>query len=86
MTKHDHLDSSYVSVPVAIETSGVFGPQSLHILKDLGRQLWSVTEKQNLFQYLTRGFSVAVQRGNAGFVLGTIGQQGSLVSFYVLFS
>ena len=36
ISKCSHLDSTYVFIPVAVETSGVFGPQSLQFIKDLG--------------------------------------------------
>ena len=36
ISKHLHLDSTYMFIPVAVETSGVFGPQSLKFIEDLG--------------------------------------------------
>ena len=35
--KYQHLDSCYFFTPVAIETSGVFGPKTMEFLKELGR-------------------------------------------------
>ena len=68
-----HLDPSHSFTPVAIETSGVVGPQSLAFLKDLGRRMRQVTGEERSLSYLLQRVSVAVQRGNAASVLGTTG-------------
>ena len=78
MSKCAHLDTAYRFVPVAVETSGVLGPQSLHFAKDLGRHLQSAIEEPKLSQYPIHKLSVAAQRGNAATVLDTIGQQDGL--------
>ncbi len=59
---------------LSIETAGVIGPQSMAFLKELGRRLRQVSgdERPSLYMYLVRRLSVAVQRGNAAFVVGTI--------------
>eukprot|EP00731_Ephydatia_muelleri_P034999 Em0091g2a len=72
MQKYKHLDSCYFFTPVAIETSGVFGPKTTEFLKELGLRLRQVSGEANSFAYLTQRLSVAIQRGNAAFVLGTI--------------
>ena len=66
-----HLDPSHSFTPVAVETSGVVGPQSLAFLKDLGRRMRQVTGEERSLSYLLQRVSVAVQRGNAASVLGT---------------
>ena len=53
-SKYAHLDVSHHFVPVAVETSGVLGPEAHH------------------FQFLLQRVSVAVQRGNATAVLGSM--------------
>ena len=72
MQKYKHFDSCYFFTPVAIETSGVFGPKTTKLLKDLGHQLGQVSGEANSFAHLTQRLSVAVQRGNAASVLGTM--------------
>ena len=69
MQKYKHLDSCYFFTPVAIETSGVFGPKTTEFLKVLGHRLRQVSGEANSFAYLTQRLSVAVQRGNAASVL-----------------
>ena len=69
-TKYSNLLSSHVFTPVAIETSGVFGPETEAFIKELGRRLWQVTEQSH--QHLVQRLSIALQRGNAASVLGTL--------------
>ena len=72
MQKYGHLDSCHLFPPVAIETTGVFGPRTTEFLKELGHQLRQVSGEANSFAYLTQRLSVAIQRGNAASVLGTM--------------
>ena len=71
--KYVSLSSTYTFTPVAIETSGVFGPRTATFLKDLGHRLAQVTGDKKSTTYLLQRLSVAVQRGNVASVLGTIG-------------
>ena len=63
--KYSHLDSVFVSV--AVETRSSFGPQ-----KKVGHYLRSMALDDNSHQYLLPKFSVAVQRGNAATVVGSL--------------
>ena len=76
--KYSHLDSPYMFTPMAVETSGVFGLQSLKFIEDLGRHLKTATDEANSKQYLLQRISVAIQRGNTASVLGTLGRQVGL--------
>ena len=77
-SKYAHLDSNYVFMPVAVETMGAFGQQSLSFVKDLGHRLKFATDDPNSLQYLIQRLSVAVQRGNAASVLGSLDRQDGL--------
>ena len=57
---------------MAIETTGVFGPRTTQFFKELGHRLRQVSGEANSYAYLARRLSVAVQRGNAASVLGTM--------------
>ena len=70
--KYCYLERDFVFSPVAIETLGVIGSSSLNFLKDLGRRVRRVTEDPLSYIYLLRRLAVAVQRGNAASVLGTL--------------
>ena len=69
--KYSHLDRCHSFVPVAIETTGVFGPDTMPFLRELGRRLQRVSADHNSFTYLIQRLSVAVQRENAASVLGS---------------
>ena len=43
MQKYKHLDSCHFFPPVAIETTGVFGPRTTEFLKELGHRLRQVS-------------------------------------------
>ena len=58
--KYAHLDSSYLSIPVAIETCGAFGPMALKFLQDMGCRIRRLTLEDNAYQYLVQKISVAV--------------------------
>ena len=83
MRKYKHLDSCYFFTPVAIETSGVFGPKTTEFLKELGLRLRQVSGEANSFAYLTQRLSVAIQCGNAASVLGTIKMDSEEEEFLV---
>ena len=74
--KYAHLDASHHFVPVAVETSGVLGPEALQLLRDLGHRLREATGEQRSYQFLLQRVSMAVQRGNRVAVVGSLG--GSL--------
>ena len=69
--KYFCLEPIYTFTPVAIESSGVFGPQTLEFLKELGNRLSRVTGEEKSYTYLLQRLTVAVQRGNSASVLGT---------------
>ena len=70
--KYAELEASHHFVPVAIETTGVCGPEALQFLRELGHCLKAETGEPRSLQFLFQRISVAMQRGNAAAVLGTI--------------
>ena len=70
--KYSHLEHSYSFQPIAFETSGSIGPDSMSFLKDLGRRIKMVTGEPQSFSFLMQRLSVAVQTGNAISVLGSL--------------
>ena len=73
MVKYDSLASSYNVVPVAIESLGAIGPLSKAFLKDLGGRIQQQTGEARAHEYLLQRLAVAVQRGNAISILGSVG-------------
>jgi hypothetical protein len=71
-------------VPVAIETSGVWGEQALELVTELGRRIAAVTFEPRSTAFLRQRISVAVQRGNAGCILGTFRITSNADEFWLL--
>ena len=70
--KYSHLAQGYLFQPVALETTGAVGPDSMPFLKELGLRIRRVTGDAHSFVFLMQRLSVAVQKGNAISVLGTL--------------
>ena len=78
ISKYSRLDWTYMFIPLAVETSGVFGPQSLQFIKNLGRCLKTATGEANSKQCCLQKILVAIQRRDTSSVFGTLGQQEGL--------
>ena len=59
-------------IPVAVETTGAFVPSALAFLHEIGRRIKIQTGDQSSHYYLLQHISIAIQRGNAESVLGTM--------------
>ena len=59
-------------MPIAVETLGALGNDATDFLHQLGRRIATVTGERRATEYLLQRVSVAIQRGNAACVLGTI--------------
>jgi len=70
--KYESLESSYIFVPVAIETFGPWGVHARKLIKDLSHKINETTSEKRSFGYLSQRISIAIQRGNAAAVLGTL--------------
>ena len=66
---------------MAVETSGVLGPATMNFcfIKDLGRRLTQATGEEEATVHILQRMSVAVQRGNAASVMGSLGSAPHLM-------
>jgi hypothetical protein len=73
-TKYRELSTSgnYIFTPVAIETLGTWGPSATSLCQDLGGRIARETGDVRSTAFLKQRLSLAVQRGNAASILGTI--------------
>src|SRR6185369_11019075 len=69
--KYAHLEDRFHFVPVAVETTGVFGEDGFHLLEKIGAKLKSVTFEKKAASYLWQRMSMAIQRGNVASILNT---------------
>lgn len=51
--KYTSLDQCHSFVPVAIDTTGVFGPETLSLLRELGQRLQQMSA-DNIYQWQCR--------------------------------
>ena len=58
-------------IPIAIETSGVFGDEALAFFKELGYHLRSKTQDSQSFHQICQRISVCMQRFNSVSILGS---------------
>ena len=65
--KHKYVELSAIHnfTPVAIETSGVFGPETRDFIFNLASRIRSITHEDKAHHYLIQQLSVAIQKGNA---------------------
>ena len=74
----------YHFVPVATETLGSLGDEAMQFLRDVGRRVAAETGEPRSLQFLLQRVSVAVQRGNAACVIGTVRQDCSWDDIFYL--
>ncbi|KAF0300891.1 Ubiquitin carboxyl-terminal hydrolase 38 [Amphibalanus amphitrite] len=74
--RYADLARRYSFVPVALETTGVYGPAAAAFVQDLGRRLATCTGERRETEWLRQRLSVAIARGNAASVLATAPQSG----------
>ena len=70
--KYHDIISGVDFVPVAIETSGAWGQQAITLINEIGRRIASTTYDNRATSFLRLRLSIAIQRGNASCVLGTL--------------
>ena len=73
--KYAALAVAHDFVPIAIETLGTWGPAGLAFINELGKKLSAVSGDSRATAFLKQRLSLAVQRGNAVSVLGTISRE-----------
>ena len=66
---YDELSRNYIVQPVAIETPGGVGPDSLSFVSELGKRITGVSGSPLETSYLRQRLGIAVQRGNAACIL-----------------
>lgn len=81
--KYAQLMGSYLFVPLAVETTGIWGAQGRMFVKDIGRRLRDRGFDNRSGAFLIQRISLAVQRGNAASVMGTFGSGMSWGGLFV---
>ncbi|CAH2266868.1 jg8929 [Pararge aegeria aegeria] len=74
--KYENLDSSFIFVPFRVETLGPWGPEARALFKELSKRVIESTGDPRAGSYLGQRISLAIQRGNAASILGTVPRCG----------
>ena len=82
--KYRDLTNNYLFTPIAIETYGSWGPESLKFIKEVGRKIQENTGEKRSTSFLIQSLSMTVQRGNAASIMGTVGEIAKLEKIYDL--
>jgi hypothetical protein len=85
ITLYKELFSRFCFLPFSVETLGPWGADAKKFITLLGKKISSMSNDNKSTLYLTQRISLAIQRGNAASVLGTIPQSPDLEEiFYIL--
>ena len=71
-------------MPIAVETLGSWGSESLKFMKEIGKRIQENTGEKRATAYLIQSISMSIQRGNAASILGTVGPTRKLDEIYDL--
>ena len=80
--KYTKLSESYCFVPIGIETFGSWGTDGHKLVKEIGRKVVEETGEKHSTFFLFQSISIALQRGNASCVLGTVPQTEGLEEIF----
>jgi hypothetical protein len=78
------LADRFIFIPVAMETMGVWGPQGLALINEIGRRIGEKTGDVRAGVFLRQRVSLAAQRGNVSAILGTLPPGKELEEIYYL--
>ncbi|KAI5638219.1 hypothetical protein NE865_09165 [Phthorimaea operculella] len=82
--KYSSLGEVFMFVPLAFETMGPWGPLAKDFIKDLSGRLIEATGDPKAGSYLGQRISLAIQRGNAASLLGTLPRCAALGEIFNL--
>ena len=83
---YENLLDTHHFTPIAVETLGTWGDAGKDFINELGKKIKEQTGEKRAASYLFQSIGIAIQRGNAMSVLGTIRQEDSdsLQEIYLL--
>ena len=76
---YSHLINRFHFVPFAVETLGPFGADAISLTRNIGKKISDLTGDHRATSFLFQRLSVAIQRGNAIAILGTVPQSRPLI-------
>ena len=71
-SKYIELAHTCWFTPIGIETFGSWGSEEHKLVKEIGKRVMEETGETRSTFYLFQSISIAIQRGNASCILGTV--------------
>ena len=71
-SKYPELVQRYKFEPIAIETSGVFGPSTRNIVHEIGKRITDKTGDKRETLWLKQRLNIAIQKGNALSIISSV--------------
>ena len=71
-------------MPLAVETLGPWGEDAKKLIRDIGRRIEANSGEKRATSFLFQRLGVAIQRGDATAVLGTIPRSSRLNEIFIL--
>ncbi|OXA58286.1 Retrovirus-related Pol polyprotein from type-2 retrotransposable element R2DM [Folsomia candida] len=82
--RYEQLMDSFLFVPIAIETTGIWGKDGLSFIKEIGSRITNITEEKRATSFLLQRMSITVQRGNVASILGSLPKGHKLEEIFML--
>lgn len=77
------MKENHLFTPIAFESLGCMGPETKTFIEKLGSLIRAASGESRSTDYLLQKISIAIQRGNAACILGTMGRN-RVDEFYLL--
>ena len=84
MTHYKELSKNFIVQPVAMETLGSWGTESLKFIREVGQRIANNFNDKRATSFLLQAISVAVQRGNVTSIKGSVPNTKSLHEIFYL--
>jgi len=78
------MQDRFIFVPVAQETTGVWGQGALKLIQKIGQQISEKTGEKRSTNYVLQRMSITSQRGNLASILGTLPAGKQLEEIFLL--
>ena len=84
LAKYSGLSRDYEVLPICVETLGAFGPSAASFFQDIGKKIVMKTVEKRASAFLRQSVGMAIQRGNALSVMGTVTATQKLEEIFYL--
>ena len=85
LTKYEKLERDFEIVPICVKTMGPWGPNGLKFVREVDRRISMEFGQLRSIAFLMQAIGMAIQRGNAASVLGTVCKGQHLEEMYYLY-